>query len=219
MANGTIYKRKVRHVGCGDLQKPGDYNDITFPVNVSASIPLALGRAAKHHVDIAILYILTAILGRPLHETLYMRLPDGKWPDPYGSTRPLLKLNKTLYGIKQANHRYYEEVFHFIVDDLRLQASSTSPGLFFGGNLKANGVLIPVNVDDIMIIGKSDLVASIASPPFDRFKAAGLVPVSDTFKYLGMTVTRDRSKLSIDIDQMCYINRVLDQFEMTDCRM
>jgi hypothetical protein len=33
-----------------------------------------------------------------------------------------------------------------------------------------------------------------------------------------MTVTRDRSKRSIAIDQIGYINRVLDHFEMTDCR-
>jgi len=110
-------------------------------------------------------------------------------------------------------------VFDFIVDDLGLQASIAAPGLFFGGNIgEANGALIPVYVDDIMIIGTSVLVASIASRLYDRFKAAGQVPVPDTFQYLGMTVTRDRSKRSIPIDQIGYINRVLDRFEMTDCR-
>jgi hypothetical protein len=32
-----------------------------------------------------------------------------------------------------------------------------------------------------------------------------------------MTVTRDRSKRSIAINKIGYINRVLDRFEMTDC--
>jgi hypothetical protein len=41
MANGIIDKWKVRLVGRGDLQKPGDYNDITSPVIDSASIRLA----------------------------------------------------------------------------------------------------------------------------------------------------------------------------------
>jgi len=53
MANGTIDRWKVRHVGRGDLQKPGDYNDITSPVIDSASIRLALSLAAKHDVEIA----------------------------------------------------------------------------------------------------------------------------------------------------------------------
>jgi len=92
-----------------------------------------------------------------------MCLPEGEWPNPYGHTRPLVKLTITFYGIKKANREYYEEVFDCTVGDINLQASIAAPGLFLGGNLEANGVLIPVYVDDIMIIGKSALVASIAS--------------------------------------------------------
>jgi len=218
MANGTIDKWKVQLVGRCDLQKPGDYNNIISPVIDSALIRLALELAAKHDLGIAVLDIPTAFLGCPLHETLYMRLAEGEWPDPCGRTRPLMKLNKTLYGIKQANRQYYEQVFHCIVDDLNLQTSIEAPGLFFGGNHEANGVLIPVHIDDIMIIGTSVLVAAIASGLYDRFKAAGQVPAPDISQYLGMTVTRDRSTRSIAIDQISYINRVLDHFEMTDCR-
>ena len=218
IAKGTIDKWKVRLVGRGDLQKPGDYNDITSPVIDLASIRLTLSLAAKHDLEIAVLDIPTAFLGCPLHGTLYMRLPDGEWPDPYGSARPLLKLNTTLYAIKQANREYYEEVFDFIVGYLNLQASIPAPNLSFGGNLgESTGVSIPVEVDDIMIIGKSVLVSSIASRLYDQFKAAGHVPVPDTFHYLGMTVTRDHSKRSIAIDQIRYINQGLKHFEMTEC--
>jgi len=179
MANGTIDKCKVRLVGRGDLQMPGDFNDITSPVIDWASIRLALGFAAKHDIEIAILDIPTAFLGCPLHDTPYMRLPDGEWPDPYCRARPLVKLNKTLYGIKQANWEYYEEVLDFIVDDLGLQASIAAPSLSFCGNLgEANGFLIPVYVYDIIIIGTSVVVASIVSRLYDRFKATGQVPVT-----------------------------------------
>jgi len=219
MANGTIDKWKVRLVGSGDLQKPGDYYDITSPVIDSASIRHSLGLAVSHDLEIAVLDIPTAFLTCPLHETLCMRLPEGEWPDSYGQARPLIKLNNDLYGIKEASREYYEDVFDCIVDDLGLQASIAAPGLFFGGNLvEADGVLIPVYVDDIMMIGTLVLIASIASPLYDRFKGAGQVPVPDTFQYLGMTVTRDRSKRSIAINQIGSINRVLDRFEMTNCR-
>jgi len=67
-----------------------------------------------------------------------------------------------------------------------------------------------------MIIGSLALVTSIASRFHDRFKAAGQVPVPDTVQYLGMTITRDHKKRSFTIDQIGYINRVLDRFEMTD---
>jgi hypothetical protein len=93
-----------------------------------------------------------------------MRLPEGECPDPYGHTGPLVKLNKTLYGIKHANRECYGEVFDFIVEDLNLQASIAAPGLFSGGNLgKANSISIPVYADNIIIIGTSVVVVSIAS--------------------------------------------------------
>jgi len=218
MANGPIEKWKVRLVGHSDLQKHGDYNDITCPVIDSASIQLPLGLAAKHDHEIAVLDIPNVFLSCPLHETVYMRLPEGKWPDPYDHTRPIIKLNKSMYGIKQANREYYEEFFDFIVDNLSLQAAIAAPGPFFRGNFgAAHCIVIPVYVQDINIIGKSVLVTSIASRLYDPFKAAGQIPVPDTFQCLGNTATRDRSKQSIAIDQIGYINQVLDKFEMNDC--
>jgi hypothetical protein len=124
-----------------------------------------------------------------------------------------------LYGIKQANREYFEEVFDIIIDDLGLQASVAAPGLFFGGTLgKSNGVLIPIYVDAIMIIGNLKLISSISSRLYEQFNAAGRVPVRDTFHSLGMTVTRNRSKRSISIDQIGCISRILDRFEIANCR-
>jgi hypothetical protein len=183
VANGTIDKWKVRLVGHGDLQKPGNNNHITSPVIYSTSTRHALGLAAKHDLEIAILDIPTAFLGYPLHETLYMRLPEGEWRNPYGRIRPLVKLNPTLYGIKQSNREYYEAVFDFVVDDLNLQASIAAPGVFFGGNLgEANGSLILVHVDDIMMTARSVLIRSIAFRLYDRFNAPGQVPGPETFQ-------------------------------------
>jgi len=122
MANGTIDKWKVRHVRRGDLQKPGDYNAITSQVVDLASIWLCLGLAATHELEITVLDSPTAFLGCLLDATLYLRLSEGEWPDCIGRARPLVKLNITHYGIKQASREYYEEVFDFIVDHLGLQA-------------------------------------------------------------------------------------------------
>jgi len=68
-----------------------------------------------------------------------------------------------------------------------------------------------------MFVGTSVRVSSIASRVYERFKAAGHVSVPDTFQYLGMAVTRDRSKRSIAINQIGYINHQPDCFEKTDC--
>jgi hypothetical protein len=147
-----------------------------------------------------------------------MPFPDGEWPDPYGRTRPLVKLNKTLYGIRQANQESNKELFDLIVDDLAFQASITATSLFFGGNLgKSNGVLILVYVDDMMVTSKSTPVTSIASRLHDRIHGRRHVPVPDTFQYVSMLLTRDRSKRSVAIDHITFIHQVLDCFAMTDC--
>jgi hypothetical protein len=124
------------------ISKSLDYNDITSPVINLASIRLALGLVAKQDLEIAIPDIPTAFLGCALNETLYMCLPNSECPDPSGRTRPLVKMNKTLYGIKQANWEYDEEVFDVIDDDLNLQDSIVAPSLIFGRNLEAYGILI-----------------------------------------------------------------------------
>jgi len=117
------------------------------------------------------------------NETLYIHLPDGEWTDPYGRARPLFKWDKTPYGLKQADREYYEEVFHFVVNDLGLQASIAASGLLLGGNRgEANGILFLVYIDDIMIIATSVIVASIASRLYQQLKAAGHDPVPDTFQ-------------------------------------
>jgi len=108
MAYWSIDKWTVRLVGRSDLTKLGDDNNITSPVIDSDSIRLAF-------------------LGCTLHDTLHVRHPDGELPDPYVRARPLVKWNKTLNGIKQANQEYYEEVFDFVVDDLSIQASLQLP--------------------------------------------------------------------------------------------
>jgi hypothetical protein len=81
----------------------GDYNNITSPVIDSASAQLALNLAAKHNLEMSVLDILTAFLGCLLQETLFMCLPDSKWPDFYSQAHPFVTLSKILYGIKEVN--------------------------------------------------------------------------------------------------------------------
>jgi len=81
-------------------------------------VRLALDLAAEHDLPISVFDILTLFHSCPLQETRYMRLPDGEWPDPYCQARPIIKLNRTFYAIKQAIGEYLKEVFQIIDNDL-----------------------------------------------------------------------------------------------------
>jgi hypothetical protein len=164
LPNGETEKWQVRLVGYGDQQKPGEHIDITSAGSDSAPVGLAHGLAAKHDLDIEVLDILTTFLGYPVLRTLSMCLLDGEWPYPYCQACPTVRLNKRLYGIKQENREYLEEVFACIVTDLGLQVSVAACGLFFGGTLsKPNGILMPIYVEDIKSIGSLKLIYSITS--------------------------------------------------------
>jgi hypothetical protein len=220
-ATGEIDKFKARLIAQGYTQKEGqdfDGNAISSPVVDSSTIRLCLGLAAQHNLEIAILDCPTAFLGSTLHETIYLRLPEGNWQDPWNRERPLVRLRKTLYGLKQSARGWFEDVYDFLVEDLGLTASVAAPGLFLG-----DGIIVLVYVDDIMILTSTiDKLTSICKDLNRRFRAAPpkgtRIPIGTQFQYVGLDIQLDRYRRTAYINQSGYIERVLDQFGMTDCR-
>jgi transposase InsO family protein len=222
-ATGEIDKYKARLIAQGFTQKEGldfDANAISSPVVDSSTIRLCLGLAAQHNLQIAILDCPTAFLGSTLHETIYLRLPEGNWQhrDPWKRDRPLVRLRKTLYGLKQSARGWFEDVYDFLVDNLGLTASVAAPGLFLG-----DGIIVLVYVDDIMILTSTiDKLTSICEALNRRFRAAppkgASIPIGDHFQYVGLDVQFDRESHTVYINQSGYIAKVLEQFGMTNCR-
>jgi hypothetical protein len=146
-----------------------------------------------------------------------MRLPQGLWGShgPYQRDMPIVKLRKTLCGIRQANREFAEEVFDFAVDKmdgLGLKASISSPGLFYNDNQPK--VYVLVYVDDLMLVGPPERINPLRQKLEKRFKASG-PPPSDNFQYLDMMVHRDRKARTISIDQSGYIDKILERFTMS----
>jgi hypothetical protein len=215
-ADGTTNKWKARLIGRGDRQiGRRDFGDITSLVVDSTSIQLVLSIAARHDLDIMTLDFLMAFLGCPLEETIYMCLPEGLWGshDPYKRERPIVHLHKTLYGVRQANLEFTENVFDFAVDPegLGLKASIASPGLFYHDN---KPVYILVYVDDLMLVSPMNNITPLRRKLEQRFKASG-PPPSDAFQYLGMMIHRDRASHDVYLDQLGYIQKILDRFGMS----
>jgi hypothetical protein len=92
-----------------------DYGDITSSIINTMFIKLVLGIAAKRDLEILTLDVPMAFLGCPLHEEIFMRLPEGNWAslDPDGQCHPLVQLKKMLYSIKQANRGFADEIYDF----------------------------------------------------------------------------------------------------------
>jgi hypothetical protein len=221
-ATGEIDKYKARLIAQGFTQKEGqdfDGNAISSPVVDASTIRLCLGLAAQHNLQVAILDCPTAFLGSTLHETIYLRLPEGNWQnrDPWNRERPLVRLRKTLYGLKQSARGWFEDVYDFLVD-LGLTASVAAPGLFLG-----DGIIVLVYVDDIMILATtSEKLRTLCDALHRRFRAAppkGVsIPIGDHFQYVGLDVQLDREHRTAYINQSGYIAKGLEQFSMNNCR-
>ena len=147
-ADGSRDIEKARLILQGFLQIHGlDYFDTFAPVSQVLTVRLVLILAVQfglttHHVDVK-----TAFLNSEMKEEVYVKLPDGLSIDgkQYG------KVLKSIYGLKQAAHDWYETQDKFLLGhDKRLKKSETEPCLYYiwTNELK---VVISTHVDDYVI--------------------------------------------------------------------
>ena len=105
--------------------------------------------AAKQKLCTAQADITAAFVHAPLksHEHIYVKQAKGFVRGTPG--KYVYKLNKSVYGIKQAPKNFFE----FLVDQLELEGlkqSNSDPCLFF------NQKVIAIYVDDILFFSKDD---------------------------------------------------------------
>jgi hypothetical protein len=97
--NGNIQKFKARLVAKGYNQQYGiDYRDKFAPVLKYKSLRMILALSVIHSNNIDQLDVKTAFLNAQVKEDIYIEAPDGI----NITDKQVLKLNKALYGIKQA---------------------------------------------------------------------------------------------------------------------
>lgn len=106
-SHGKFVKCKARLVARGFQQEQGrDFNEIFSPVVKTESIRILLSFAAVEDYEIHQIDIKSAFLHGKVEEDIYIYAPEGA-----GFTDgTVLKLNKSLYGIKQAPRVFYEMV-------------------------------------------------------------------------------------------------------------
>ena len=132
-----------------------------------------------HQVDIKGAYLngeLTA------EEVLYMRHPPGYHEDDSGR---VLRLRKSLYGLKQAGRRWYQK-FTQILSSLGFQQCKVDQAVFYKHTKAPRAIIvIAVHVDDCAIAASSAVAV-------DALKA-GLrkhVEVTDLASFTGCSVSR-----------------------------
>jgi hypothetical protein len=212
-ADGSIDKYKARLTAQGFSQIEGvNYNvngDNTFaPVLAYTTLRLVMAIANALDYEIDHLDVETAFLNAHVEEDIYMKPPAGVDAPP----GHVCKLNKALYGIKQAPHAWHADIAATLIHTLGYRPSPHDSCLFLKVSRNGLIMLFPLYVDDSF-----PAYASIDREEMqqDKHRLMSIYKIKDlgaASHVLGMRVTRDRSARILKLDQQAYIERMLEQF-------
>jgi transposase InsO family protein len=216
-AAGMIARFKARLVAQGFSQIGGvDYDDTYAPVARLASSRAIIAMANRLCLELHQVDIKGAYLNGELNdnEVLYMHHPPGYKPRDAGNR--VLRLRKTLYGLKQSGRRWYQKLSS-IFDSLGFLKCSVDQAVFHKSNKsKTEITVVAVHVDDCTIAASNLRL-------IEAFKA-GLrehVEVTDLGELhwmLGMEIKRDREARTIHISQRAYLDSIIRRYNFDELK-
>lgn len=217
-----VYKRKIdannkvlfraRLVAKGFTQTYGvDYFEIYAPVVRRTALRLLFSVAVNFDLKIDHLDVKTAFLHGDLSETVYMAQPEG-FVSP-GQEGMICKLNKAVYGLKQAARSWNLKVDK-IMKEQGFKNFCDEPCIYIK-NHKGSVIIIALYVDDFYLVynnnqDKQDLLRILNS--HFRIKDLG-----EAKNCLGIKLERNWKNGSMVLHQEDYINHLLLKFNMTNC--
>jgi hypothetical protein len=184
---GNFKQYKARIVAKGFAQKSGiDYTETFAPVARFTSIRALLAIGAHYDLEIHHMDVKTAFLNGEIDHEIYMAQPEGHVRP--GEENLVCKLNKSLYGLKQAGRAWYEKIHNELIK-LNFTRLETDNCIYISRS-QGRTTVIALYVDDLLLLSNcmTDLV-DIKRRLSDRFEMKDL---SEVRFILGIKVERDR---------------------------
>nr|KYP67310.1 Retrovirus-related Pol polyprotein from transposon TNT 1-94 [Cajanus cajan] len=201
LPDGTVDRLKARLVAKGYTQQPGiDFADSFSLVAKLTKVRTLLVVAAVKGWHLQQLDINNAFLNGYLHEDLYMSLPPGH---PSKDSNLACKLNKSLYGLRQASRQWFNK-FSSTLKAHGFTQSMNDYSLFTCGN-DSNLVTLIVYVDDIIVAGPN--ATRIHQVQTTLQKIFKLKVLGDLKYFLGLEISR--SSKGINLCQRKYVLQLL----------
>ena len=215
-ADGSVERYKARLVAKGYDQKEGiDYNETFAPVVNGKSIRVVFTLAAMNDCEIDHLDVKTAFLNADIKEEVYMEQPEGY--KEKGKQHMVCRLNKTIYGVKQAPNEWNNEINGSIVS-LGFSRCVSDTCVYVRRSKTGKSMIILLFVDDLVPVYAGDDKmewTAVKQQLMNRYKMTDKGPIR---MLLGMKVERDRMKKTITLTQEAYVNKMLKVFGMEQCK-
>lgn len=189
-----------------------DYIETFAPVVRYNSLRVFLVMTTQLNLELIQFDVKTAFLHGEVKEELYLKIPDGLEIDG-DSSAVTCRLNKSLYGIKQAA-RCWNAKFTDFLRKFNL-VSCESEKCIYVGEIKNVRVFLALFVDDGLIACEScDVLNSI----IDELSKSFEITLGDGLMFIGLQIERDRIEKSMRIHQKAYITQIIERFGMNDAK-
>jgi transposase InsO family protein len=213
-ADGSIEKFKARLVAKGFHQRVGiDFNETFAPVAHSESHRILLSLIPKMNLKLRQADVVNAFLCGDIDCDIFMKQPEGftneELPDY------VCKLNKGLYGLKQAGYLFNVKLDKFLRENLNFVKSAADPCVYI---LRTQNVfmLLSLHVDDMLFAySNSCEMDRIMNQLNDEF---GIKDLGSPEQVLGIRIWHDEATNVVYLDQSVYIQELLVRFEMENCK-
>src|ERR1700678_874687 len=219
-AAGNVVRYKARLVAQGFSQVPGvDYFDAYAPVARLASIRMVLAFAAAENLETGQIDIKGAYLNGELtkDEVIFMKQAPGYEEVSKDGTLKVLRLWKTLYGLKQAGRRWYHKLVE-IMSKLGFSRCEGDQAVFYRRCEKSKVLIIVlVHVDDCSIVGNTKML--IARFKVEIAKFVDITDMGELNWILGIEVRRIREERKILSSQRSYIDSILRRYGFEDLKL
>ncbi|KAK5670322.1 hypothetical protein QVD99_8718 [Batrachochytrium dendrobatidis] len=213
-ADGTIDKYKARLVAKGFAQVPGiDFHETYAPVLKFTSLRIILALAAIYDWEVDHTDANNAFLNGTIDEELYIELPEGYNNSTGGAIKRVGRLQKALYGLRQAPYQWNKVLVDKCLNMGFTQCMTDKCILILSA--KDRFVMIAIYVDDILFVGNNrSLLERMKSKLFKEFSMKDLGPIHTC---LNIRIIRNRMGRTITLSQSHYLSDVLEKFRMSNC--
>ena len=212
-SNGNVEKFKARLVAQGFNQIIGqDYANTFAPVTKIKTILLLLTMAARNNWHVHQIDFDSAFLNASVKEEIFLKPPkDCELKVPQGK---VLKLKKSIYGLKQAAANWFELLRSTLLHQ-GFQQSVKDTCMFFK-NLRTSPIVILSYVDDLPIFGKdASEINTIKNSLRRHFR---IKDIGELQYILGVRVVRDWQASKFYLDQEGLIRRTAQRYFNGNCR-
>ncbi|CAL2227718.1 unnamed protein product [Prunus armeniaca] len=190
-SDGTVERYKARLVAKGFTQREGiDYKETFAHVAKLITVRCLLSVAAIRNWSLHQLDVQNAFLHGDLQEEVYMQPPPGFRRQ---GERVVCRLNKSLYGLKQASRSWFHKFSHAI-QEIGFHQSRADYSLFTKV-CDHSFTAILLYVDDMIITGNNeDAIVCLKRFLHTKFRIKDLGPLK---YFLGVEVARSKDGISI----------------------